>query len=131
MFDIFNFANIANWFKYNIWWLGILFVLLIVVVLLFRLNKKPKKTIRNEVNDESLNHYIDAYGGIDNIKQADLDGRRLKVSIKKLETLDLDAFKSLGATGIFISGHNIKMVLPYDMQKLVNKINDSIDGGKK
>jgi PTS system D-glucosamine-specific IIC component len=125
------FANIADWFKYNVWWLFIVLVLLVCVILFFRLNNKPKKVNIAQVDDESINDYIKAYGGISNIKKAELDGRRLKVSVIKVDAIDLDELKSLGATGIFITGQNIKMVLPYDMQKLVDKMNELIDGGKK
>jgi phosphotransferase system IIB component len=131
VFDIIYFANIADWLKYNIWWLFIVLVLLIMVILFFRLKNKPKKSFIAQVEDEAIDDYIKAYGGISNIKKAELDGRRLKISVIKVDDINLDELKSLGATGIFITGQNIKMVLPYDMQKLVDQLNELIDGGKK
>ncbi|HKL47137.1 MAG TPA: hypothetical protein VJ878_00580 [Candidatus Izemoplasmatales bacterium] len=125
------FTNIANWFKYNIWWLFIIAILILFVIIFIRLKNKPKKIIRSGISDESINEYIKAYGSVSNIISAELDGRRLKVSVKKIDDVDLENFKSLGATGIFITGNNIKMVFPNDMQKLVNRINDILDGGKK
>jgi phosphotransferase system IIB component len=125
------FANIADWFKYNIWWLFIVLVLLVCVILLLRLKNKPKKMTMAQVEDESIDEYIKAYGGITNIRKAELDGRRLKISVIKVDDINLDELKALGATGIFITGQNIKMVLPYDMQKLVDKLNEMIDGGEK
>ncbi|QWC00471.1 hypothetical protein KHQ88_02560 [Mycoplasmatota bacterium] len=122
--------DILNWFKYNFWWLLIVFVLLFVLYLVIRLQKQPSKKVEKPVEDEKIDEFIKCYGGIKNIKQASIDGRRLKVSLVNVDNADLEQFKSLGATGIFISGNNIKMVLPYDMNKLVNKINENIDGGK-
>lgn len=131
MFNMIYFANIADWFKYNIWWLFIVLVLLVCVILLLRLKNKPKKMTMAQVEDESIDEYIKAYGGITNIRKAELDGRRLKISVIKVDDINLDELKALGATGIFITGQNIKMVLPYDMQKLVDKLNEMIDGGEK
>jgi len=123
--------DVLNWFKFNFWWLLIVFVLLVSVYLIFRLQKKPVKDIPKPIEDQKIDEFIRSYGGIKNITQADIEGKRLKVNLVEVKAADIERFKSLGATGIFISGKNIKMVLPYDMDKLVKKINENIDGGKQ
>jgi len=130
MNDIIVFGNITTWLKYNFWWILILLVLLLVLFGYIRLQRKPKIVKPKSVEDDQILSIIESYGGINNIKAAFLDGKRLKVELKSLDLLDIERFESYGASGIFISGNHIKMVLPYDMQKLVDKINNEIDGGK-
>lgn len=112
------------------WWILIL-ILIIGLVLFFTFKPaKPKNRVIQPIKDEKIIEFISCYGGLDNIESAELDGKRLKIKIKDIEKVDIEEFKSLGATGIFITGQTIKMVLPYDMEKLVNKINENINGGK-
>ena len=131
MNNIIFFGDIATWFKYNFWWLLIVLVLIIVTISFIRLQKKPKKVVSKPIEDEQMISFIECYGGFNNIRNASLDGRRLKVELIKIDNMDVERFKTLGATGIFISGNNVKMVLPYDMKKLVEKINEEINGGEK
>lgn len=129
MFMILIMTNIFTWLKYNFWWLLILLVLIIVVIALIRLLNYQKVTEKLPVEDETINDFIDCYGGIKNINKAELEGSRLKVNLNDINKANIDKFKDLGATGIFISGNNIKMVLPYDMSKLIQKINNDKFGG--
>jgi len=90
---------------------------------------KPKG--KEEV--EGIDHFekvVENLGGIVNIVTASLDGSRVKFQIKDIEVTKLDAFKEIGATGVFISGNNVKMVLPFNAQTLVDKINSDKSGGK-
>jgi len=108
----------------NYWWIGILVVAAIVLTILGVLKSKPKGRTQEAVADEHILDYIQCFGGMQNIQAAELGGRRLKIKCYQIELLDIDRFKLLGATGIFISGSVVKMVLPYNMQKLVDYIND-------
>ncbi|MFP4477847.1 MAG: hypothetical protein ACLFPM_00275 [Candidatus Izemoplasmatales bacterium] len=123
--------NVLDWFKFNFWWLLIVFVLLLSVYLLFRLQKRSVTVKPKPLEDDKIDEFIRSYGGIENITQADIEGKRLKVNLVEVKAADIERFKSLGATGVFISGNTIKMVLPYDSNKLVKKINDNIGGGKR
>ena len=127
---IFIMANIFTWLKFNFWWLLIIIVLIIVVVAIVRLLNTEKDTQKPTIEDEKINEFIISYGGIKNINKAEIEGSRLKINLKDVSKANIDKFKDLGATGIFISGNNIKMVLPYDMEKLVVKVNNDINGGK-
>lgn len=123
--------NVLDWFKFNFWWLLIVFVLLLSVYLLFRLQKRSVTVKPKPLEDDKIDEFIRSYGGIENITQADIEGKRLKVNLVEVKAADIERFKSLGATGVFISGNTIKMVLPYDSNKLVKKINENIGGGKR
>jgi len=121
--------DIISWLRFNFWWLFISLIFIIVLITVFLLMRKPKRQIVESIKDSDVQPFIDSYGGLSNIKHATLEGKRLKVQLNDVEKANLSQFKSLGATGIFVSGKNVKMVLPYDMQKLVNQINENKNGG--
>ena len=116
---------------FNQYWWILVVILFIGFVLFFTFKQsKPKKRVIQPIEDEKIIAFISCYGGLDNIESAELDGKRLKIKIKDIDKVDIEKLKTLGATGIFITGQTVKMVLPYDMEKLVNKINENINGGK-
>jgi phosphotransferase system IIB component len=116
---------------FNQYWWILVIILIIGLVLFFSFKQsKPKKRVIQPIEDEKIIEFIRCYGGLDNIESAELDGKRLKIKVKDIDKVDIEEFKTLGATGIFITGQTVKMVLPYDMEKLVNKINENINGGK-
>ena len=120
--------TIINWLNKNYWWpIVLILVALLVVVKVFILKPKDKKEIDFNEQSEDIINYL---GGIKNIKQVTLDGNRVKFKVHNIEITNLEAFKSIGATGVFISGDNVKMVLPFDSKNLVDKINSNINGGK-
>jgi len=120
--------TIINWLNKNYWWpIVLILVALLVVVKVFILKPKDKKEIDFNEQSEDIINYL---GGINNIKQVTLDGNRVKFKVHNIEITNLEAFKSIGATGVFISGDNVKMVLPFDSKNLVDKINSNINGGK-
>lgn len=129
--DILQFNGAITSLKYQLWWLFIVIVLVVIAVLLIKLLKKPKSLKVEAIDNSKVNDFINSYGGTHNIISAELDGRRLKIKAKNIENINIDELKTLGASGIFISGDNIKMVLPYNMQKLVDTINEDLLGGKK
>lgn len=124
----FNLLNI--WTDYY-WAFAIAFGVLMLLVFLLIKRKPVKKIVQTPVEDEKIGAFVECYGGINNIEQIELDGRRLKLQLENIGLVDIERFKSLGATGIFISGSQIKMVLPYDMQRLVDYIKFNKMEGKK
>jgi len=123
------FVNLTalDWLNQNYWWPVILFVFSVAVIIKVLLNKAPKKSKVD--TSKYLEEVVKNLGGIDNINQAALDGTRVKFQLKEIEVANLEAFKDMGATGVFISGKNVKMVLPFDAKDLVDKINLEIYGG--
>jgi phosphotransferase system IIB component len=118
---------LVDWLNNNYWWPVVLFLVsLIIIVKIMLLQPRKKADIDSrEYKDEVINNL----GGIDNIILASLDGSRVKFQIKEIELANLEAFKTMGATGIFISGKNVKMVLPFNAKELVDSINSVINGG--
>ena len=117
-----NLLNLSTWLQDYFWLIIIVAVVLTAIITYSIYHRKPKKMKQIPVEDEKIQAFIECYGGLDNIDSIELDGRRLKLQLNHVDLVDIDRFKSLGATGIFISGNQVKMVLPYDMQKLVDYI---------
>ncbi|MDT8337212.1 MAG: hypothetical protein RQ856_05215 [Candidatus Izemoplasmatales bacterium] len=118
---------LVDWLNNNYWWPVVLFLVsLIIIVKIMLLQPKKKVDVdSSEYKDEVINNL----GGIENIISASLDGSRVKFQIKEIELANLEAFKAMGATGVFISGKNVKMVLPFNAKELVANINSVINGG--
>ncbi len=117
-----------DWLNDNYWWPVILFsIILLVIVRLVAVKPKAKP----EIDDSKIiEEIINNIGGYKNIIAISNEGRRIKFQVKDIGLVDTDLFKSMGATGVFISGNNVKMALPFDVNEIVNKINSNINGGK-
>lgn len=117
-----------DWLNDNYWWPVILFsIILLVIVRLVAVKPKVKPEIDNSKIIEEIINNIGSYKNIAGISN---DGRRIKFQVNDISLVDTDLFKSMGATGVFISGNNVKMALPFDVNEIVNKINSNINGGK-
>ncbi|MGE4378540.1 MAG: hypothetical protein AB7E16_01350 [Candidatus Izemoplasmatales bacterium] len=117
-----------DWLNDNYWWPVILFsIILLVIVRLVAVKPKAKP----EIDDSKIiEEIINNIGGYKNIIAISNEGRRIKFQVKDISLVDTDLFKSMGATGVFISGNNVKMALPFDVNEIVNKLNSNINGGK-
>lgn len=125
-FFVINLA-LVDWLNENYWWPVILFlVALVVIIKLVVMQPKVKKQVTTVDKSEVV---IEFLGGIANINKASLDGNRIKFQVKDIDIVRLEGFKELGASGIFVSGNNVKMVLPFSAQMTVDKINSNIIGG--
>ena len=117
-----------DWLNDNYWWPVILLsIILLVIVRLVAVKPKVKPEIDNSKIIEEIINNIGSYKNIVGISN---DGRRIKFQVNDISLVDTDLFKSMGATGVFISGNNVKMALPFDVNEIVNKINSNINGGK-
>lgn len=118
---------VIDWLNENFWWPVILFIVAVIIIVRIALLKPQKK---GEVDGTYLiDEILRNLGGIENLTDINLDGSRLKFSLKEIELANLQAFKEIGATGVFISGKNVKMVLPYNMENIVVKIKSDLNGG--
>ena len=131
MFTNLILLSIKQWLLDQFWWLFILVIVILCLLLIIRIRLKPKKQLIQVIDSEQVAEFIKLYGGIENIEHAEVDGKRLKIKVIDIEKVELEQFKRLGASGIFISGNHIKMVLDYDMEQLVNQINQDLNGGKQ
>lgn len=63
-----------------------------------------KKEADNEPLDEGQKEeFVNAFGGTDNITKIEQKLSRLMVSVKSLESVNMDNLKALGASGILVS----------------------------
>lgn len=124
-------GDLSTWFQDFFWLIIIGGLILVVILIYFIYRQAPKKMTQTPIEDEQINAFIECYGGIENIQKAELDGRRMKCRLNDVGKVDIETLKTLGASGIFITGNQIKMVLPYDMQKLVHFIESKNMEGKE
>lgn len=125
---LFNASGVVEWLNNNYWWPIALFIAAAFVIVKILLMRPRKKVDVNSL--QYAEEIVNNLGGLDNIMLAAIDGSRVKFQVREIESANLDAFKAIGATGVFISGKNVKMVLPFDAKDLVDKINSDINGGK-
>jgi len=122
------YLNAISWLNENYWWPVILFILaVIVIVRLLLLKKSKEETLNYQESEEKLIEYL---GGLINIENASIDGNRSKFTLKSVDKVNIEGFKEMNATGIFISGNKLKMSLPFPVEKIIDKINSDISGGK-
>jgi phosphotransferase system IIB component len=120
--------TIVDWLNENYWWPVLLFLVAIIVIVRILLMQPKTKS-----DEDGLKYTTDVtsyLGGLENIIRASIDGNRVKFQVREVEAVNIEGFKEIGATGIFISGTNVKMVLPFNAQGIVDKINLDISGGK-
>ncbi len=110
-----------DWLNDNFWWPVILCVLIIVIGVYFIYFYKPKvKTA--PLSDEEVNLIIGLFGGKDNIKEVSNSGSRFRFVLHEVEKCNLDGIKDLGCTGIFVSGNQVKLIFPFDAERLNEKL---------
>ncbi len=118
-FLFFTERTYLDWLNDNYWWPVILCVLIIAVAFYFIFFYKPK-TKELEVSQETLDTVILLFGGMDNITNVSKEGTRFTFSLKKVEACNMEGIKKLGATGVFISGSNVKLIFPFKADKLID-----------
>jgi phosphotransferase system IIB component len=111
----------SSWLKQNYWWL--LLVLLVIVALAIKLLTGSKKVKTVDMADELITEIIDYFGGTSNLKSASKDGSRLRITVVDVKKCQLEEIKNLGATGVFVTGNQVKLMFPFPVEKLVEKIN--------
>ena len=111
-----------DWLNQNYWWPVIVFAIIVLIGLYFIFLYKPK--IENEgLSQEKVRAIINIFGGIKNIKSISKDGSRYSYFLESVEKCNLEDIKSLGATGIFVSGNIIKLIFPFDADLIMEEIN--------
>ncbi len=110
-----------DWLNDNYWWPVILCVLIVAVAFyfIFIYKPKPKDLI---VSDEEVDTIIQLFGGRENIVSVSKEGARFTFTLQKVESCNLEGIKKLGATGVFISGSNVKLIFPFNADRIVDII---------
>ncbi len=111
----------SSWFATNYWWIVLVVLIILVAIIIYIY--KPKKIQTKLLDNEIINKTISLFGGLDNIKSVSKDGSRLNFTVNDLNKCQLEEIKGLGATGIFIKGNQIKLVLPFPTDQLLEMVN--------
>ena len=72
-----------------------------------------------------------ALGGIENIAELDSCATRLRVTVKKLEPLQLDDLKATGALNTFVRGKNIQVIYGPTVNLIRLEVEEHIDQERK
>lgn len=108
-----------DWLNDNYWWPVILCVLIVAVAFYFiyLYRPKPKALV---ASDEEIDTIFQLLGGRENIEHISKEGSRFTFTLVKVESCNLEGIKKLGATGVFISGSNVKLIFPFDADRLLD-----------
>jgi len=126
------------------WWLvvpvGLVLALIYYFGFRFAIRKWDLKTPGREVEEESgsvsssttgyslATGVLDALGGKENIGNLDACITRLRVSVKKIESVDNNKLKKLGAAGVMTVGDNLQIIFGPKSDQLKSQIKNIIDG---
>lgn len=110
-----------DWLNDHYWWPVILCVLIIAVGFYFIYFYKPKPK-QLPVSDQEIETIVALFGGKENIKEVSKEGSRFTFSLEKVEACNLEGIKKLGATGVFISGSNVKLIFPFNADRLIETL---------
>ena len=111
--------NLNGFLKQNALWiaLGLVGVIIIVIgiILLVNLKKKPKKP---EIAEKSL--WVEALGGNENIITSEASGSRLVVKLVDKSKIDREKLASLGVTSVIEMSDKLTLLLE-DKAELVKQ----------
>lgn len=125
------------------WWLvipvGLVFAVIYYFGFRFAIRTWDLKTPGREVEEENGNAssatgyslatgVLEALGEKGNIGNLDACITRLRVSVKKIDLVDKNKLKALGAAGIMTVGDNLQIIFGPKSDQLKSQIKDIIDG---
>lgn len=85
---------------------SVLVIFVIVFFIVYYIRKNSNKIV---IDDDFIDEFIEAFGGLKNIKSLDNEnGGRLCVNVDDLDLVTIDLVKSLAVSGVFITGNTIK-----------------------
>lgn len=109
-----NALNVNNYVIYGCIAIALVLIAILILVLVLCLKKKPKAKGKIKVDEEFITKLVESYGGKENIVGVSVDNARLKVTIKDLELVDLNALKQDSQAGVFVTGSTIKTLFKFD-----------------
>ncbi len=104
--------------------LGVLVIFLLILSLL--LIKKKRKTKTLKIDDEFIDLLIKNYGGINNIKNVEVENSRLKITIADLDLVDLEELKNQAESGVFITGDIIKTLFKLSSDEIKKSLDEKL-----
>ncbi len=102
--------------SFNYQYLIILAVLLFIVIIVLKANKKDFHIEANKL--------VDYLGGKDNIIAMEVNMSRFKVTVKDVTKVNKDAIQKLGAKGIVEIENQLKIILGPNAKNLLKYIDD-------
>ena len=86
-------------------------------------NKKPKEVTLKDIPID-LEALINAFGGIDNIKETEAQGSKIRVFVENDDLVKVNVLKELGASGIIQSTGKVTVILGKFSSEISKIIND-------
>lgn len=114
--------NMSDYFIYIL----IAVVLIVLVWFIFAKglkNKKPKEVTLKDIPID-LEALINAFGGIDNIRETEAQGSKIRVFVENDDLVKVNVLKELGASGIIQSTGKVTVILGKFSSEISGIIND-------
>lgn len=86
-------------------------------------NKKPKEVTLKDIPID-LEALINAFGGIENIKETEAQGSKVRVFVENDDLVKVNVLKELGASGIIQSTGKVTVILGKFSSEISKIIND-------
>ena len=102
---------------------AVIIIITLVVVFLVKNKKSPAKKIESSA---SIDEWLEALGGKDNVIDVFSSGSRLSVKLNNQDSINRDALTKLGVTSIVKMSDKLTLVTNLDNQKIVEKIQNSL-----
>ena len=96
---------------------GSLAIGIVIHLVFFRKKERPPS-----LTPETLEAIVSGLGGYENIVVATSEGSRLRVQVENVKKCDCGRLKQQGASGIFVSGKQLKFTLSMDPRQIVTEI---------
>ena len=109
--------NMSDYFIYIL----IAVVLIVLVWFIFAKGLKNKKPKDIPIDLEAL---INAFGGIDNIRETEAQGSKIRVFVENDDLVKVNVLKELGASGIIQSTGKVTVILGKFSSEISGIIND-------
>ncbi len=119
--------DFVQFFKDNILWfalgLSVLGIIICVIAVKLVLSHKKHKKPKLKIDENYVIELIELFGGKDNISSIDVDGNKLKVEAKNLDSVNLEGIKQKANSGVFVVNNTIKTLFMYDSETLRKELN--------
>lgn len=86
--------------------------------------KKKKKRI--VVDEELISNFINYLGSKENIVNYSVDGSRVKVEVKNVNSCKLEEIKAISSGGVFVTGDFVKASFKYSAQDIIKMLDSAL-----
>ena len=114
--------NMSDYFIYIL----IAVVLIVLVWFIFAKglkNKKPKEVTLKDIPID-LEALINAFGGIDNIRETEAQGSKIRVFVENDDLVKVNVLKELGASGVIQATGKVTVILGKFSDEISRVVNE-------